>query len=137
MQWNEPERRQPREMLLPMINVVFLLLIFLMVMGHVAVRSRLEIDPARSTYGMDQEAALHLFLDADGQVQFRSTRGRKEALASLRQALEQHTPSNKGKSVPVVTIRADANTDFSALLQLARDIQGWRQSNVRLEVRQR
>ena len=61
MQFNEPERPAFGETILPMINVVFLLLIFLMLMGHISQRSALDIDPAESAQSAEKRRIPYAF----------------------------------------------------------------------------
>nr|WP_321459473.1 biopolymer transporter ExbD [uncultured Cohaesibacter sp.] len=131
MKFDEPERPEFGETILPMINVVFLLLIFLMLMGHVAERPRLDITPAQSAASEEKGAALLLFVDAKGAVQFRSHLEREEALAALKAALLE---DEEGRDL---VIRADAGADFAQVLDLAQSLRSYSKGTVKLEVRQR
>lgn len=131
MQFNEPERHAFGETILPMINVVFLLLIFLMLMGHISERPKLDIDPAESAQSEEKGAALMLFVDAQGAVQFQSHMQRDEAFAALKAALEENTGARD------LVIRTDAGADFAQVLDLAQMFQPYSKGEVKLEVRQR
>nr|WP_319513179.1 biopolymer transporter ExbD [uncultured Cohaesibacter sp.] len=131
MQFNEPERPAFGETILPMINIVFLLLIFLMLMGHISQRSALDIDPAESAQSEEKGASLMLFVDAQGAVQFQSHMQRDEAFAALKAALQEDSEARD------LVIRADAGADFAKVLELAQMFQPYSKGEVKLEVRQR
>nr|WP_321525308.1 biopolymer transporter ExbD [uncultured Cohaesibacter sp.] len=131
MIFNEPERPAFGETILPMINVVFLLLIFLMLMGHIAERPKLDIEAAQSESSQEKGAALTLFVDATGAVQFRSLLEREAAFAALKQALQDDEENRD------LVIRADAGADFAQVLELVQIFRPYCKGNVKLEVRQR
>ena len=131
MKFDEPERPAFGETILPMINVVFLLLIFLMLMGHITERSKLDIDPAQSAASDEKGAALLLFVDAQGTVQFRSFMGREEAFPALRAALEEDEGSRD------LVIRADAGADFAKILSFVQMFRPFSKGDIKLEVQQR
>nr|WP_321456691.1 biopolymer transporter ExbD [uncultured Cohaesibacter sp.] len=131
MKFEEPERPAFGETILPMINVVFLLLIFLMLMGHISERSKLDINPAQSESSQEKEAALLLFVDAKGAVQFHSYTEHEEAFAALKTELE-NDPDGRD-----LVIRADAGADFAKILDLVQVFRPFCKGDVKLEVRQR
>ena len=81
MKFDEPERPAFGETILPMINVVFLLLIFLMLMGHITERSKLDIDPAQSAASDEKGAALLLFVERAGNCAVSILHGARGSLS--------------------------------------------------------
>jgi len=61
----QPKRR-PAEAILPMINVVFLLLIFFLMTARIAPRAPFELRPPETTLETLGEGTDTLFLSADG-----------------------------------------------------------------------
>ena len=79
----EPPRRPRREYNLPMINVVFLLLIFFLISAEFSPRPPFEVivpDAERTDHA---DASLTLYLDTEGRLGFRDTIGHETALAAL------------------------------------------------------
>src|SRR5690606_15298132 len=69
MRFQPPRPRSDEERILPLINIVFLLLIFFMVAGKFAATDPLEIDPPQSA--LESEAGpreLLVLLDAEGRL---------------------------------------------------------------------
>jgi biopolymer transport protein TolR len=64
-------RRLPDEdaRVLPLINIVFLLLVFFMIAGHMSATGPFEIDPVQSaSTGLPQPENLTLYMAADGRL---------------------------------------------------------------------
>lgn len=98
-------RRAPRESIVPMINVVFLLLVFLLLTAEIAPAPPVQIVPPTADVArpaMQGAAVLHL--PADGTVVFGSLAG-PAAIAALPAGAE-------------VEIRADARLPASRLAAL-------------------
>ncbi|WP_316861689.1 biopolymer transporter ExbD [uncultured Cohaesibacter sp.] len=128
MQIDEPERPAIRETILPMINVVFLLLIFLMMMGRIAEKPDLDINAVESVAGEEKGASLTLFVSNDGQLQFASDHQRDVVLETLKQALIADEEARD------LVIRADAGADFSGILELVRILRPYCKGAIKLEV---
>ena len=74
--------RQPRETVLPMINVVFLLLIFFLMTASIEPSPPFPIDPPRAGGEVAQAAPRVLWVSASGELASISARG-EDALAAL------------------------------------------------------
>lgn len=83
-----PARRPRGEAILPMINVVFLLLIFFLMTAELAPPEPVAITPPHAAQGTPGEADMRAFLGGDGAFYFGDDTG-EQALAALRAALEQ------------------------------------------------
>ncbi len=96
--------RSPRhatENIVPMINVVFLLLIFFLMTAQIAPPDPFEITPPETASESDgPDGELVLFLGADGHMGFDTLRGQDALQAALAQA-----------DGTAVIIRADAGVD--------------------------
>lgn len=130
------ERRRPVEPLLPLINVVFLLLIFLLLMGRVEERAKITVTPAEAAQSEPARPVLRLHVDAAGEVVFGAVWGEEAVLAALTLALADGDRSEEGAARPVA-IRADAGADLAKVLRLARAVRGAGARAVMLEVRAR
>ena len=132
MRIQEPAQKPYKEMILPLINVVFLLLIFLMVMGQMAERAPFEISPAKSAQGETSQAPLRVFVSADGEMSFAGAKGKAQVLERL-----QKLKAQTGQIARPVLFRADSGADLRAVLQMAKDVQGIVKTSIKLEVLQR
>jgi len=78
-----PRRRRPRESVVPMINVVFLLLIFFLMSAELAPPDPLEVTPPTATgEPAPTGAGGPLFMDRDGRLAFGDLRD-AEAVAAF------------------------------------------------------
>lgn len=75
-------RREAQESIVPMINVVFLLLIFFLMTSQIAPPTPVEVTAPQSVSGGDPEAELKVFLDAKGTLYFRESAA-QDVLAAL------------------------------------------------------
>ena len=66
MQIAPPRRRPPRESVVPMINVVFLLLVFFLMTSQIAPPDPVEVAPPLSDRGTPVDRGTRLLLAADG-----------------------------------------------------------------------
>lgn len=114
MQFRDPPRRSPAENMLPMINVVFLLLIFFLLAATLAPPSPVAIVPPEvGTPGSEVPAeALALWLDASGELAHGAARG-DAALAELAAA----RAACQG-ACDRVTLHADAGAEAAVLAAL-------------------
>lgn len=136
MRIDESEKSAPLEMILPLINVVFLLLIFLMLMGRVSERPALDIDPAKSAQAEEHQQSLTLYVDAEGNMQFRSLLEKDEILSALKAEFALAEVESSANEKPEISIRADADADLSKVIYLAREIQAISKGTLKLEVLQ-
>jgi biopolymer transport protein ExbD len=75
MRFAPPRRpRQPRENIVPMINVVFLLLIFFLMTAQIAPPDPFDITPPNSTSPVAAESPDVLYIAADGTLAFGALR---------------------------------------------------------------
>ena len=95
--------------MLPLINVVFLLLIFFMLAGQLASTDPFPTEPPRSaSEGMTQERRMVVHLGADGRLAFN---GAIVDEAALRDAVARHGPS------PAVQLKADSRADAPRMVR--------------------
>ncbi|ARE39822.1 Biopolymer transport protein ExbD/TolR [Rhodovulum sp. P5] len=99
-----PPRPPRREMVLPMINVVFLLLVFFMLAARVAPPDPLPVTLPEAAAGDPADGPLVLHLGANGQLAFRDAMGEDAALTALRVALGD---AERDGPMPKVLLRAD------------------------------
>ena len=131
-------RRPPLEPVLPLINVVFLLLIFFMLAGQLAKRPTVAVDTPVSQVANGQEARekLLLVLKPDGQwfAEDSDIPLTGETLATLIQDLPSVTDANTGKTVKDAEIRllADASITMASLRERLAVLQDMGVEQVRL-----
>ncbi|MZR63671.1 biopolymer transporter ExbD [Alcanivorax sp. DP30] len=131
-------RRPPLEPVLPLINVVFLLLIFFMLAGQLAKRPTVAVDTPVSQVANGQEAQekLLLVLKPDGQwfAEDSDIPLTGETLATLIQDLPSVTDANTGKTVKDAEIRllADASITMASLRERLAVLQDMGVEQVRL-----
>lgn len=106
MRFATPTRRRPTENIVPMINVVFLLLVFFLMTATIAPPAPLDVTPPAAEASEKTTAAAVLHVAADGALAFGTEKGE----AALTSAAAQ--------GAPVLTLRADAGLDGVALAQL-------------------
>ena len=83
MDFNSPAKRQPQESIVPMINVVFLLLIFFLMTSQIAPPAPVEVTAPTSASGGEPDAENKLYVDGDGVLYFRENSG-DAVLAALK-----------------------------------------------------
>ncbi|NDR58422.1 ExbD/TolR family protein [Aliiruegeria sabulilitoris] len=106
----EPPRRPHHESILPMINVVFLLLIFFMLVAQLTPPDPLDVTVPEAAESDPADTALVLFLSADSQLAFHDRIG-DEALVALADAMKtEDTPRalllRADRAVPGATVAA-------------------------------
>lgn len=112
MQFTAPERPPRRSDLTPLIDVVFMLLVFFMLTSHLAPPEPFEVDPPSSADGTDPEADPILYVDKTGLMGFEGAFG-PDALVKL---------SARSAEDSIVRIRADAQLEARALARMLRDL---------------
>ena len=103
-------RRPARESVVPLVNIVFLLLIFFLLAGTLRTPDAAEIDPPEQIAGaMLGEGAVTLVLDRQGVVTFEGRSVRREDLADALSPVLRAGP---------VQLRADRRASAEHLLPL-------------------
>ncbi len=109
-----PPRRRPRgESVVPMINVVFLLLVFFLMTSRLAPPEPFEVRLPQAEQGEDGETAPVLYVSASGEIGFEDARG-PAAVAALAERLRG--------SDAVPRLRADAGTEAAVVARLLKDL---------------
>jgi biopolymer transport protein ExbD len=108
MQFSAPRRRRAPEPIVPMINVVFLLLIFFLMSAQIAPPDPFALTLPESADGSRAEPADTLYMDAEGTLAFNEARGEAvlDALAA------------RAAPDAALLIRADAGLEARALARL-------------------
>lgn len=75
MKLPQPQRRDRGEPIAPLINVVFLLLIFFLMAATLAPPEPLEVTPPRSVSEAEQAGGMALVIAADGTLAYGDLRG--------------------------------------------------------------
>lgn len=108
----ETRKRDEDGGVLPLINVVFLLLIFFMVVGHLAAADPFHIEPPQSASERDPDAAVHVVLvGADGRVAFD---GQAKDDTALQNALAAVVEQN----ADAIRLKADGGAPAVRLVQV-------------------
>lgn len=102
-------RKSRSESIVPMINVVFLLLIFFLMTAQIAPPAPFAVDPPQAETGDPAEGPLVLYLSARGEIAFHDLRGPAALTALAAAAAPPDTP---------VLLRADAQVAAATLAQL-------------------
>ncbi len=119
MEFQDPPRRRPPENMLPMINVVFLLLIFFLMSAQLVPPEPFPVEPPEASGGTDAEGPLALYLGPEGEIGYRDQTGEEAALAALLAEREALCGMQDCNSNPIgLQIRADAATPGRALAAL-------------------
>lgn len=134
MQIEVEKHNTPREMMLPMINVVFLLLIFLMLMGKITDSQRHDIDPARSDSTKEGQEGILLTFNKEGGLSYKDISGVEEILNALSLTQPQDTDLEEENKI---VIRADKDADLSQLIIIAQKLSASTAMNIKLEVQRR
>lgn len=108
MDFSPPKGRQAGEQILPMINVVFLLLIFFLLSSQIAPRAPFSVTPPQLETGEPSRPEALLFMSADGQLHFSGAQTEDAVEAVFARASELES----------LSLRADANVSASAVATL-------------------
>lgn len=133
-----PSRRPPLEPVLPLINVVFLLLIFFMLAGQLAKRPSVAVETPVSEVANGKEARekLLLVLKADGQwfADDQDSPLTDDTLANLIRTLPSVADEKTGAMVKDAEVRllADASITMASLRQRLELLQAMGVEQVRL-----
>jgi biopolymer transport protein ExbD len=83
MRIHRPPRSEPRINLSPLIDVIFILLIFVFLVARFIDQERMDVEIPTSTQGTnEQRVALVLYLDQDGALRFEGAPLPREKLAT-------------------------------------------------------
>jgi len=124
MQIPIPQRRPTRESVVPMINVVFLLLVFFLMTSQIAPPDPVEISPPRAEQGAPVDHGARLFVGRDGVPRYGDLAG-DAALT----ALAARDPA----SGPAI-LAADGAVPAEAMARLMRQMAGMGIARVELSV---
>ena len=113
MTFGDEDRRAPAEPFVPMINVVFLLLIFFLMTSRLAPPDPFEVAPPLAETADDGRVAPILYVSAKGEIGFEDLRG-PAAIAALAARLQG--------SDEIARLRADARTRTSDIARLMKDL---------------
>jgi biopolymer transport protein ExbD len=102
--------RSPRESVVPMINIVFLLLIFFLMTAQIAPREPFDVALPEADAETAPDGAPTLFIAADGSLAFGEARDAEvwDTLAAIARSTDK----------PGLLIRADANLPAAELAAL-------------------
>jgi biopolymer transport protein ExbD len=112
MDFQEPTRRPRGESIVPMINVVFLLLIFFLMTSQIAPPEPFEVTPPSSVTETEPVSDPTLYVDRTGQLAFEDLRG-EAAIAAV---------ANNSASAPVIQLRADAGLEGKIMARILRQL---------------
>lgn len=118
MEFNTPRVRRSEEPVLPLVNIVFLLLIFFMLAGSLVARDPVPAEPPRSSTEVQlSDRDLVIVLGADGALAVDdATVARSDLAAALEDAL-RIAPDR------AVWLKADASTDSLDVIVLLEALQ--------------
>ncbi|WP_270726871.1 biopolymer transporter ExbD [Shimia sp. Alg240-R146] len=91
MQFQASPKRPARESVIPMINVVFLLLVFFLMTAQITPPEPFEVDPPLANAETPAEGKAILFVTANGEMAFEDARGEDAVLLAL-QGYPEETP---------------------------------------------
>jgi biopolymer transport protein ExbD len=100
MDFSEHGRRRTRDSIVPMINIVFLLLIFFLLTVAVRPASPFAVSPPESAASALAEAEATLFVAADGRLAFADARGEAVFEAIREAGLERPLPVRADRDLP-------------------------------------
>ncbi|KIC07661.1 hypothetical protein RA19_22975 [Leisingera sp. ANG-M1] len=108
MDFSASKKRQAGEPILPMINVVFLLLIFFLLSSQIAPRAPFAVTPPKLETGETAAPEAVLFMGGDGRLHFSGAEGGDAMAAVMAQAAKLES----------LTLRADAKVPARAVAAL-------------------
>lgn len=112
MEFSEPPHRPRTESIVPMINVVFLLLIFFLMSSSLAAPDPFEINPPIASSDVEPAVDRILYVDKTGRTSFE---GAEDATALNKLIAISQTDS-------VIQVRADAELEARVLAALLEDL---------------
>lgn len=124
MQLEAPSRGRRKPTLTPMIDVVFLLLVFFMMTSELSEPDPFEVFPPVSAEQNDPTVQAVLYVSAEGRISFIGREG-ADAIAAV---------SEESDLAETVQVRADADLEATRLAVLLRDLSTAGLANVELVV---
>lgn len=122
MDFSTTPRRAPAENMLPMINVVFLLLIFFLISAQLAPPEPFPVEPPLAEAEDPADGTFTLFLSSEGTLGFRDAEGDEAAVAALVTERDEYCAAaaceGEGAEAPVLVLRADAAVPAEAVARL-------------------
>lgn len=107
------KHRRTREPIGPLVDVVFLLLVFFLLAGTLEQRQPIEVDPPESEHAdLEDRGSLRILLDAEGRIGFEGMVMDVEELSS---AIRARTGPDMP---PAARVEADGGTRSGILLAL-------------------
>ncbi|WP_319022256.1 ExbD/TolR family protein [Pseudooceanicola spongiae] len=125
MNFSDPPRRPRGESIVPMINVVFLLLIFFLMTSRLTPPEPFPIQPPSAAEGAEADDTTTLYLSTEGEAGLRDLRGPA--------AIEAFAAENRGNP-GIPQLRADATTEAAAVARTLRALTEAGLKNVALVV---
>lgn len=123
MDFTPPPRRHTGESIVPMINVVFLLLIFFLMTSRLAPPEPFTVSPPKAENQTPSDSAPVLYLAETGEIGFRDIRG-DAAIAAFAALAHDTAPQ----------LRADANSDADMVARLLKQLAAAGLSDIALVV---
>lgn len=124
MDFSDPPRRKPEENLLPMINVVFLLLIFFLISARLTPPEPFAVTPPEAQTEAEAMGDFVLYLAADGRLGYRETTD-DAALQAITVARETYCAEGDCTAEPPrLTLRADTALPAAELARLLPELAG-------------
>ena len=124
MDLSEPPKKQRAESIVPMINVVFLLLIFFLMTSQLSRPEPFDVTPPEATTLAEVKAEPILFISSEGLLSFDGAEG-EDAIAAV---------AAQSDALDVIQIRADANLKATVLAGILRKLAAAGLSRVELVV---
>lgn len=124
MDFSPPPKPARAESIVPMINVVFLLLIFFLMTSHLAKPEPIEVTPPEATSEREPESEPVLYVGKEGEIAFEDIKG-DAAIAALRAAVDDGG---------VVQVRADGELEAARAARLLKQLSEAGLSRVELVV---
>jgi biopolymer transport protein ExbD len=128
-----PERRSRGIAILPLINVVFLLLIFIVLSGVISSPDPFELTPPQASAGDEIEEAsgeTTLYVSAGGAVRFRGLSDETAVLALVAQLVGD-------ERLEVLTVRADSGAPAQRIVKLIEGLRTTGVARVQLQAERR
>lgn len=113
MKFARPTHRRPAESVIPMINVVFLLLIFFLMSARMTPPQPIDVTPPTANADTQAAAETVLFMAADGQLYFGDAIG-----DAAFDAFVQTLCVDQCRGTEIGTLRADKQTSGAAVANL-------------------
>jgi biopolymer transport protein ExbD len=130
--WSDTKKKQVNQIgLIPLINVIFLLLIFFLVAGTVESIDTFEVDlPASNSGAPKTHIDAIIYLKENGQIAVNDDVIEKENLRTIIKTLFIENPSQK------ITIKSDAQSSASILVDVIEMIESYGGEEISLVTRE-